>query len=64
MPLDPDLASRIAASVAEGFEDQIAFTQDLIRFPSPRGREHEVQGFAAQALRVVDYVARHGTEEG
>ena len=52
MPLDPDLKSRIVDSVAEGFDDQIAFTQEMIRFPSTRGNEHEVQAFVADALRA------------
>ena len=33
MPLDPALAERIAASVAEGFPEQVAFTQDWCASP-------------------------------
>ncbi len=51
MPLDPSLADRLARSVADGFTDQIAFTQDLVRFPSTRGNEHTVQDYMARALR-------------
>ena len=43
MSLDPALADRIAASVADGFAAQVAFTQDLVRFPSVRGEEHAIQ---------------------
>ena len=56
--LEPELASRIAASVAEGFADQISFTQELMRFPSLRGCEHAIQDFLFRAMRdrglVVD----------
>jgi acetylornithine deacetylase len=51
MPLDPSLADRLTQSVADGFADQIAFTQDLVRFPSTRGNEHTVQDYMARALR-------------
>ena len=40
MPLDPALRDNILASVEAGFAEQIAFTQELIRFPSLRGAEH------------------------
>ena len=33
MPLDPALRDKILASVEAGFAEQIAFTQELIRFP-------------------------------
>ena len=39
MALDRELAERIVASVDEGFADQIAFTQDMIRFGSVRGEK-------------------------
>jgi acetylornithine deacetylase len=51
MPLDPSLAERLTQSVADGFAEQVAFTQDLVRFPSTRGNEHTVQDFMARALR-------------
>ncbi len=51
MPLEPALADRITRSVAEGFAEQVAFTQDLVRFPSTRGNEHTVQDYMARALR-------------
>lgn len=53
--LDPDLTTRIIDSVAQGFEEQIRFTQDLIRHPSQRGREHTVQDFVYAALEARGY---------
>jgi len=51
MPLDPALRDRILASVEAGFAEQVAFTQELIRFPSTRGGEHAVQDFVFRALK-------------
>lgn len=51
MPLDPALADRIAASVEAGFDDQVAFTRDLIRFASTRGEEHAIQDHLFRAFR-------------
>ena len=45
MALDPALRDRIAASVAEGFAEQVAFTQELIRFRSTAGRGAGDPGF-------------------
>lgn len=53
--LDPALAEAILASVKQGFAEQIAFTQDLIRLPSLRGREHTAQDFMAKTLRDRGY---------
>jgi acetylornithine deacetylase len=55
MTLDPTLRDRIIASVAKGFDQQIAFTQDLVRFGSRRGAEHAVQDFVFRALRDRGY---------
>lgn len=55
MTLDKELADRIRASVIEGFEDQLAFTQDMVRFGSTRGAEHAVQDFVFRALRDRGY---------
>lgn len=52
MPVDRQLRDRITASVTENFKAQIAFTQDLVRFPSTRGNEHTVQDFMARELRA------------
>lgn len=55
MPLDASLRDRIVAAVAEGFDAQIAFARDLIRFPSTRGQEHAVQDFIHDALARRGY---------
>lgn len=55
MSLDPDLGARILASVEAGFDEQVAFTRDLIRFPSTRGAEHACQDFIFRALRARGY---------
>ncbi len=47
--------AEIAATVAAQFDDQIAFTQDMIRLRSTRGAEHTVQDFMFRALRQRGY---------
>src|SRR4051794_18733950 len=49
--LDPTLRDRIIASVEQGFPEQIAFTQELVRLRSLRGEEHGIQDFVFRALR-------------
>jgi acetylornithine deacetylase len=53
--LDADLRDRISASVEQGFDAQIAFTQELVRFRSLRGEEHAIQDFVFRALRERGY---------
>lgn len=48
---DEKLASEILAAVDEKFDAQVAFTQELIRFPSLRGQEHTAQDFLFRAMR-------------
>lgn len=55
MSLDQSLRHRILAAVEAGFAEQIAFTQDLIRFNSVRGAEHTCQDFVFRALRDRGY---------
>jgi acetylornithine deacetylase len=55
MSLDPSIRDRIISSVDQGFDEQVAFTQDFIRFPSTRGAEHAVQDFVFRALRNRGY---------
>ncbi len=43
--LDPALVEKIKASVKAGFPEQVAYTQELVRFPSTRGAEHAIQDF-------------------
>ncbi len=52
MPLDPALRDRIIAAVDEGFDEQVALTQALVRFPSLRGEEHAIQDFVFRELRA------------
>ena len=55
MSLDPKLSSSLLQSVEQGFTDQLAFTQTMMRFPSLRGAEHAVQDFVFQTLRARGY---------
>lgn len=48
---DESLTTEILAAVDAAFDDQIAFTRELVRFPSVRGREHTAQDFLFDALR-------------
>ena len=49
--LDEGLMTSILAAVDTAFEDQVAFTQDLVRYPSQRGQEHTAQEFMYEAMR-------------
>lgn len=53
--MDEQLAQKILAAVEEGFEEQIGFTEDLIRFPSLRGKEKPAQEFVHKALEARGY---------
>ncbi len=46
-----DLASKIMNAVDEGFDDQVAFTAELVKYPSLRGQEHTAQDFMAREMR-------------
>ncbi len=54
-PLDDTQRQDILDAVDAGFEEQIAFTQELVRHPSLRGREHTAQDFLHDALRARGY---------
>ncbi|MGI9483024.1 MAG: ArgE/DapE family deacylase [Hyphomicrobiales bacterium] len=41
--VEEPLARKILAAVEKGFEQQVSFTSDLIRYPSLRGQEHTAQ---------------------
>ena len=45
----------IMTAVDAGWERQIAFTQDLIRYPSTRGQEHTAQAFIHDSLAARGY---------
>ena len=51
MPLDPALRDKILAAVEAGFDEQVAYTQELVRFASTRGQEHTVQDFIFRAMK-------------
>lgn len=52
---DTKLADDILAAVEEGFEAQVAYTQELVRFPSLRGQEHTAQDFVFESMRSRGY---------
>ncbi len=51
MSLDHALRDRVLAAVEAGFDEQIGFTRELVRFASLRGQEHTIQDFIFQAMR-------------
>ena len=55
MTLTPELTKQILDEVEAGFEDQIAFTQELTRYPSLRGQEHTAQDFLFRELKKRGY---------
>ncbi len=55
MPLEPSLAAEIESAVAEGFADQVAHTQNLVRFATLRGAEHGCQDYVFEAFRARGY---------
>jgi len=52
---DPQLTAEILAAVEKGFDEQLAFTEELIRFASLRGQEHTAQDFVFHALAERGY---------
>lgn len=59
MTLDATTRQRILDAVDAGFQDQLAFTADMVRFDSTRGNEAAMQDFMAVALRDRGYVVDH-----
>ena len=57
--LDADLVSRLLWSVDRGFDDQVEFTRELVKFPSVRGAEHTAQDFMAAAMRERGLAVDH-----
>lgn len=53
--LDAGLCRDIIAAVDAGFENQLALTRELVRFPSTRGVEHTAQDFVHRALASRGY---------
>jgi acetylornithine deacetylase len=50
-----EVRDRIVRAVADGFAEQTAFTQDLVRFASNRGHEQALQDYLFRALRARGY---------
>ena len=55
MGLSADLTQKILGAVDAGFDDQIAFTEALTRYPSLRGQEHTAQDFLHGQLQARGY---------
>lgn len=53
--MNAELTERILSAVDDGFADQTAFLQDLVRLPSQRGREQTAQDAMARAFRARGY---------
>lgn len=53
--LPDDLADRILAAVRAGFEEEVAFTEALVRHASLRGAERGAQEAMAEAFRARGY---------
>ncbi|MCK6450701.1 MAG: ArgE/DapE family deacylase [Alphaproteobacteria bacterium] len=49
--LDKELAARLMKAVDQGFDEQVAATAELVKFPSLRGAEHTAQDFVAAEMR-------------
>ena len=57
--LDDHVSSRITNAVDDYFEDQLKFTESLIRFPSLRGDEAAAQQFMAEAMAARGLAVDH-----
>jgi acetylornithine deacetylase len=55
MPLDKNVCDQIICSVERGFDEQVRYTQDLIRLRSLRGDEHVIQDRVFAELRRRGY---------
>jgi acetylornithine deacetylase len=55
MALDAELRKNIIQAVADGFDDQVAFTQKLVQNPSVRGHEHSIQDLLFRELQGRGY---------
>ena len=51
--LDDRLSERIRQAVDEGFEEQVAFTADLVRAPSLMGNEAGAQNLMERGMREL-----------
>lgn len=55
MPLDKGLRDAIVSAVERGFDEQVRYTQELIRLRSLRGDEHVIQDRVFRELRDRGY---------
>jgi acetylornithine deacetylase len=55
LPIVRELRDRILSSVEQGFAEQVAYTQDLIRLRSVRGDEHVIQDRVFREMRSRGY---------
>ena len=53
------LIQNIRDSVGDGFDEQVAFTKELVKFASLRGKEAPAQNFFAEALADRGYAVDH-----
>ena len=53
--LDDQTRTAIMTAVDEGFDEQLDFTAELVKFPSVRGAEQTAQDFMARELGARDY---------
>jgi acetylornithine deacetylase len=53
--IDQALATSIRDAVDRGFDEQVAFTEELVKFPSLRGHEQTAQDFMARELADRGY---------
>ena len=53
--IDAEARTRIFAAIDAGFDAQVAFLQELVRFPSLRGREAPLQDWIARQLAARGY---------
>jgi len=54
-PLEDTLAAEILAAIDENFDDQLRFTEELVRHPSLRGQENTAQDFVYRSLAERGY---------
>lgn len=59
MALDAQIAAKLLAEVDAGFNAQIDFTAEMVRFDSTRGNEAAMQAFMAKSLRGLGYEVDH-----
>jgi len=48
---EAEIKRQLVDAVDKAFDDQVAFTAELIKYPSLRGQEHTAQDFMASAMR-------------